>query len=165
MSGTLTAGDQVFDFVLPGTDGRTFDSHTARSQGLLMFVFWKKGCGTCRYSLPFLQRFHDLYARDGSFQIRGISQDSAEDTREFMRGSSLTFPQAIDENLEASEAYGLVTVPGVYLVNSGDRILRHAHAFVTDELNAMAKMIAEKQGREYIPVVRPEDDAPDIKPG
>jgi peroxiredoxin len=160
----LAVGDLVRDFVLPGVDGTDFDTRLARSNGLLMFVFWKQGCGTCCYSMPFLQRFHDLYSGNG-FQICGISQENRENTLAFMDEYSLTFQQALDENLEVTEKYRLITVPGVYLVDSSERILCHSAAFVTDEFNEIARIIANRTSKPYMPVVRPEDDAPAIKPG
>ena|SRR5437879_545416 len=164
MAETLKAGDSVVDFILDGADGARLDSRSLRAEGLLLFVFWKAGCGTCRYSMPFLQRFQDHYAGDG-FQIWGISQENREDTLAFMTEYSLTFPQALDENLATTEAYRLLTVPGVYLVGASDRILRHAPAFIADEFNDMAALIAQETGKPYVPVIRPDDDAPDIKPG
>ena len=165
MAGTLAAGDKVADFILPALDGGDFNSLNARGRGLLMFAFWKKGCGTCRYAMPFLQRFHENYAEEGSFQIWGVSQDNADDTHAFTEEFSITFPQALDIDLDVTYAYGLVTVPGIYLVDASDRVLQNAPAFVADEFNAMAKLIAQRQGKEYIPIVLPEDDAPAIKPG
>ena len=78
---TLTVGDTVQDFILAGLDGETYNSKSARTRGLLMFAFWKQGCGTCRYTMPFLQRFHDQYAGDG-FHIWGVSQENKADTLE-----------------------------------------------------------------------------------
>ncbi len=161
---TFAAGDPVEDFVLKGVDGTTFNSRNVRASGLLMFVFWKAGCGTCRYSMPFLQRFQDLYAGDG-FQIWGVSQENRADTLAFSNEYSLIFPQVLDEDLAVTETYRLVTVPGVYLVGPSDRILRHASAFLADEFNDMAALIAKETGKPYSPVVRPEDDAPSMKPG
>jgi peroxiredoxin len=164
MGETLMAGNPVEDFVLKGVDGATFDSRNVRSTGLLMFVFWKAGCGTCQYSMPFLQRFHDLYAGDG-FRIWGISQEDRAETLAFMKEFSLSFPQTLDEDLAITEAYRLVSVPGVYLVGPSNKVLRHASAFAADEFNVMAALIAKETGKPYIPVVRPEDDAPAIRPG
>src|SRR5437762_6039392 len=95
---TLTAGDKVVDFILGGIDGSKCDSRSARTKGLLMYAFWKQGCGTCRYTVPFLQRFHEQYASDG-FKIWGVSQDGKLETAEFCKAFALTFPQALDLDL------------------------------------------------------------------
>lgn len=160
----LTAGDAVVDFTLSGIDGRTYDSRAARSRGLLLFAIYKKGCGTCRFTVPFLQRFHQEYAGEG-FRLWGVAQDSAEETREFAWSFGLTFPLLLDTHLAVTAAYRLTHVPGIYLVDESDTILRHAPAFVKDELNAMAQLVAERCSVPYIPVVRDQDNAPAFKPG
>lgn len=48
-----SAGSFVADFELNATDGEVYDSKTARSKGLLLFVLFKTGCGTCKYSFPY----------------------------------------------------------------------------------------------------------------
>ncbi len=164
MPATKTAGDPVIDFTLAGIDGARYSSRETRADKLLLFVFWKKSCGTCQFTFPYLQRLQEQYSGVG-FAIWGISQENREDTAEFVKSYSATFPQLIDEGLELTERYGLISVPSMYLVDGSDTILRHAPAFVKDELNAIAKQASARTGRPYIPVVRPEDDAPDIKPG
>jgi len=164
VSQTLTVGDSVIDFVLNGVDGAEYRSAEARKNGLFLFVIWKKGCGTCRYTFPYLQRFHDAYAGE-TFAVWGLSQDTAEETRDFVREYGANFPQLIDSNLTVTETYYLTTVPSIYLVDRSDTILRHAPAFIADELNAMSQLISERTGKPYVPIVRPEDNAPALKPG
>ena len=164
MSDVRAAGDPVADFALAGIDGNTYSSAVARQRGLLLFALYKQGCGTCKFTAPFLQRFHDEYACDG-FRIWAVSQDSAEETREFADRYGLTFPLLLDESLNVTVAYRLKSVPAIYLVDESSTILRHAPAFMSNELNAMAQVIAERKGVPYAPIVRPEDDAPALKPG
>ena len=164
MSDTLTAGDPVIDFELRDAAGAACSSLAARRHGLLLFAIYKKGCGTCRFTLPFLQRFHDTYAGPG-FTFWGVSQDSVEETRQFAQENGFTFPTLVDDDLRVTEAYGLTVVPGIYLVDSSDEIVRHAPCFIKNELNEMARLVAERTGRPCVPVVRHEDDAPEMKPG
>lgn len=164
MAETLTAGDAIVDFTLRDSNGKTYDSAAARKRGLLLFALYKQGCGTCQYAAPFFQRFHVQYAGD-KFQMWGISQDSAEETLAFAQEHGVTFPLLLDEDLDVTEQYDLRSVPGVYLVDETNAILRYVPAFVADEFNAMAQVIAERTGAPYTPVVRPEDDAPALRPG
>lgn len=73
-TGPLEAGSRIVDFALQGTDGNTYSSKNAREKGLLLAVLFKVGCGTCKYTLPFLQCFHEQYAQPsgGKFQLWGI---------------------------------------------------------------------------------------------
>jgi peroxiredoxin len=164
MNDTLRAGDAVIDFSLSGVDGKTFRSAEAREQGLLMFVFWKRTCGTCQFSFPYLQRFHEQYGHD-KFRIWGVAQENRYDVIEFAGRYSATFPQLIDESLEITERYKPAHVPAHYLVDETGKILRFLPAFMKDEYNEIARYIAERTGVPYSPIVREEDGAPDLKPG
>lgn len=164
MANPITAGEAVVDFCLPGAEDGVYDSREARKSGLLLFAIYKAGCGTCQFTVPFLQRFHDAYSGPG-LQVWGVSQEDRDGTLAFKERFGLRFPQLVDENLGVSAAYGLISVPGIYLVDAGAYVLRHAPAFVKAELNAMARLASERTGKPYAPVVRDEDDAPDHKPG
>src|SRR5262249_11960134 len=87
-------GSPAADFTLTGIDGNVYSSHTQRQKGLLLAVLFKTGCGTCKYTAPYLQRFQEQYAlpSGGKFQIWGISQDDPETTRAFASSfGNLTF--------------------------------------------------------------------------
>jgi peroxiredoxin len=159
-----TTGDRAIDFTLRSADGILHNSEEARKEGLLAFVFWKKTCGTCQFSFPYLQRFQDLYAGEG-FQFWGIAQENEQDVRDFASLYRATFPQLIDENLAATERYDLASVPSIYLTDATGVILEHAPGFSTEIYNRIAQRAAEATGREYVPIVRPEDNAPILKPG
>ncbi|MGC8668623.1 MAG: peroxiredoxin family protein [Chthonomonadales bacterium] len=152
------------DFTLKDTAGRLYRSASARAEGPVVFAFYKRSCPTCLYTLPFLQRLHEAYA-GGSARVWGISQDTPEDTDALARELGITFPLLIDADLEVTEAYDLVSVPNIYLADEGSVIVRHAPAFIASELNAMARIFAERTGMAYRPVVREEDHAPSLKPG
>lgn len=164
MATPLAAGDRILDFTLRSADGVLFGSEQARRTGLLCFVFWKKTCGTCKFSIPFLQRLQDLYSCEG-FTFWGIAQENATDALEFARVYETTFPQLIDEDLDITEKYDLVSVPAIYLTDETGVILESAPGFSTDVYNRIARRAAERTGRPYTPVVRLEDNAPIMKPG
>jgi peroxiredoxin len=168
-TGPLDAGNKLVDFELRAVDGKTYSSKAARGQGLLLAVLFKVGCGTCQYTLPFLERFYQQYAlpSSGKFQVWGISQDTAEDTLTCAReNGNVTLPLLLDSDLQVSVHYGPTNVPDLYLLGAGDTIqsavLGH---FGKDEFNALAQQIAAFVGVPYVPIVRDEDDAPAIKPG
>lgn len=164
MASQRTAGEPVVDFVLQVAAGARYNSAEARLRAPLVFAFYKRSCPTCIYTLPFLQRLHEAYPADEP-RVWGISQDTAEDTEAVARELGITFPLLIDVDYNVTEAYDLVSVPNIYLVDEGEVILRHAPAFVAEELNAMSRILAERMGRVYRPVVRREDHAPALKPG
>ena len=164
MAEPLAAGDPVKDFALTSLDGSACDSISARKDGLLLFVFWKRTCGTCQYAFPYLQRFQVFYGGPG-FRIWGIAQESEDDVRDFIRQYGATFTQLLDEDLTVTEQYDLDGVPALYLVDDSDRILRSVSGFSTEAFNEYAQIVADRTGKPYTPIVRPEDNAPPFKPG
>jgi cytochrome c biogenesis protein CcmG, thiol:disulfide interchange protein DsbE len=165
----LAPGDPVADFTLQAADGATYDSRTARQNGLLLAVLFKTGCGTCRYAYPFLQRLHEQYAANsgGKFQVWGISQDDAETTLALAQeNGGATFPLLLDTELDTTVRYGITSVPDLYLLGAGDTIAAAVVGhFSRDGFNDLARQAADYLGVPYVPVVRDTDDAPAIKPG
>lgn len=164
-----STGSPVADFTLRATDGREYASLTARRSGLLLVAMVKVGCGTCKYAFPYVQRFHELYAQnaDGRFQVWGISQNDAAETVNFAKNhGAATFPLLLDETLEATASYGITNVPDLYLLGPEETI-RDAVVgyFSAEKYNALARRIADHLQVPYVPVVRPEDNAPALKPG
>jgi len=166
---TLQAGDAVVDFDLTDLNGERFATAQARQQGLVLIALFKTGCGTCRYSAPFLQRLHEQYAANsgGKFQVVGVSQDDAATTREFAaQYGGLTFPLLLDMNLDVSGKYAITHVPDLYLLDAHDTLQRSILGrFSRDEFNELARIAAAAVGTPYSPIVRDEDDAPALKPG
>jgi len=163
------AGDKAEDFTLKATNGQTYASRPARQNGLLLLALFKTGCGTCKFSAPYLQRFHEQYAlpSGGKFQIWGVSQNMEEETLTFAREyGNLTFPLLLDADLDVTAAFGITHVPNLYLLNADDTIAASVIGhFGTEEFNALAEQIARGAGVPYTPIVKAEDNAPAIKPG
>ncbi len=164
MASQRTVGEPVIDFILRDTAGRSYHSADTRRHGPLVFAFYKRSCPTCLYTLPFLERLHQAYQGNGP-RVWGISQDTPEDTAALAHELGLTFPLLIDRDYEVTEAYDLVSVPNIYLVDQGDTIVRHAPAFIADELNAISRIFSERLGQPYRAVVTEADHAPSLKPG
>ena len=158
---TRKAGDYVFDFELKSTDGKTYRSAQQREEGLLLVIFFKISCSTCRMTLPFVERLYERYA-NGKFQIWGLSQDNAGDTAGFARELGLKFPLLIDQGLALTEAYRLEKVPDLYLMGADEKILRSTHCFDASALNELAKIAADASGKEHQPVVIPSDEVPPL---
>jgi len=127
----LQTGDKIIDFELPDAHGRLYSTAELRKQGLLLLFIFKVGCGTCKYSAPFIQRLHRQYAEgsDGKFTVLGVSQDDAPATEAFAKEhGDLTFPIVLDSNLDVSWLYGVPWVALISLVYFVRRGLRVASA-------------------------------------
>lgn len=161
---TRTAGDAVVDFTFKGVDGKTYSTAEARKNGLLMLVFYKVTCPVCQFNNPYMEKFR-AYEGKG-FQIWGVSQDDAQKTPEYARTyGNVTFPQVLDEDLKATVAYDLVSVPTLYLLDSGDTILWQTAGWNRNELNKVSQTIAERLGVPAVKIVEDDDLAPVFRPG
>src|SRR5690349_16056209 len=108
----LKSGDRAPDFQLPGLNDGRVSLATITANGPALLVFFKISCPTCQYTLPFLERLRGQ-------NVLLISQDSAEDTREFHETFRISLPTVLDLKLDrypASNAYGLEYVPSLFLV-------------------------------------------------
>ena len=89
----------------------------------MLLVFFKVTCPVCQLTMPFLERLH---ARR-TLPVCGISQNDAADTREFNSYFGVTFPTLLDsedEDFPVSNAYGISSVPSMFLVEPDGTISR-----------------------------------------
>ena len=64
-----------------------------------------------------------------------------------------------------SDAYAIESVPTLFLVAEGGRILESVGAWDRTGFNRVAVRIAELTGAEPVVISTPEDGRPDFKPG
>ena len=110
--------------------------------GPVLLVFFKITCPVCQMTLPFLERLHAA----GTMRIFGVSQNDADDTRNFARHFGLTFPMLLDleENgFAASNAYGISSVPTMYLVERGGVIANVMEGWLKTEMERLGALRAD----------------------
>jgi peroxiredoxin len=111
----LDAGVRAPEFRLPLLDGGETTLQELIASGPVLLAFFKISCPTCQLTFPFLERIH----RPGTLPIYGISQNDAEDTREFNREFGVTFPVLLDDEdsgFPVSNDFGISSVPTMFLV-------------------------------------------------
>ncbi|HEY2011991.1 MAG TPA: TlpA disulfide reductase family protein [Bryobacteraceae bacterium] len=111
----LDTGSRAPDFRLPLLDGGEASLHDLIANGPVLLAFFKITCPVCQLTFPFLERLH----QGGTLPIYGISQNGPEDTREFNQEFGVTFPILLDredDDYVASNAFGISTVPTLFLV-------------------------------------------------
>ena len=83
----------------------------ALAKGPVLAAFFKVSCPTCQFTFPFLERMYEMFGGE-NFTFWAISQNDAEDTREFLEKYGVRFPALLDEKgYPASNQYGLTNVP------------------------------------------------------
>ena len=154
---TIEAGSRAPSFRLKRLDGAAESLEEILAKGPALLAFYKISCPVCQLTLPFLERM----AAGSSLQIVGISQDDDGATRGFNQRFGVTFPTLLDQSKEgypASNAYGLTSVPTLFLVEPDGQVTKAVAGFSKRDLEAIG-------GRAGIPPFRPEDNVPEWKAG
>ncbi len=153
----LTAGSPAPDFRLTRLEGGETALAEIAARGPALLVFFKNTCPVCQMTLPFLDRIH----RAGSLPIYGVSQDDAQDTREFMRQFGVTFPMLLDReeaDYPASNAYGISSVPTAFLVERDGTVSRVIEGWQKAEVEGLGALAG-------VAVFRANDNVPAWKAG
>ena len=162
----LTAQTQAPEISLPAMDGNEFSLQEALKGGPVLVAFFKVSCPVCQYTFPFLERLHKNYG-DQKITIVAVSQDSQRDTKAFLKEYGITFPALLDDPraYAVSNAYGLNTVPSLFLINPGGQIEISSVGWVKQEIEDINRKLAEAQQTPPLPVFQPGDDLRDFRSG
>ncbi len=115
-------------FRLVGLDGSARTLEDILSAGPALLAFFKISCPVCQLTAPYLERL----SANKAIQVIGISQDDAHATRGFLDRFSVTFPTLLDRSSEdypASNAYGITSVPSLFLLEGDGTIARAFNGF------------------------------------
>lgn len=161
----IDAGKQAPEFSLQGLDSKKYSLGDLLDRGPVVVAFFKISCPVCQYTFPFLQRLYERYAGEG-VSFLGVSQDDAAGTERFAKEYGVTFPTVLDEaGYPASNAYGLTTVPAIFLVNPDGSVKVSCVGFSRADLETIAAELADHRRIPGAPVFRKDEIVPDYKPG
>jgi len=168
--GTMTnivAGNTAPGFSLKALDGKEFSLDKLLEGGLVIAAFFKISCPVCQFTFPFLERIYKRY-RDDSVTFLGISQDDAKATKDFAKEFGTTFTMLLDEKQKgypASNAYGLTSVPTVFLIETDGNVKISSMGFDKKDLESIAAELAERKKIAPAALFRANESVPDYKPG
>jgi peroxiredoxin len=163
----VKGGQSAPGFSLNGLDGKSYLLDSLRQKGPVVAAFFKISCPVCQFTFPFLERLYQRYGGD-NVTFLGISQDDAQATAGFARQYGVTFPMALDEKANgypASNAYGLTSVPTIFLIDEDGTIRIGSMGFVKNDLERIATELAERRKIASSPLFRPNESVPASKPG
>ena len=161
----LEAGAISPQVTLENSDGQPQVLGGLSVDGWLLLVFFKVGCGTCKFSAPYFEKIYQAFGNYPGFQMIGISQDSPEDTEAFMSEHGASYPNLYDTTCWAAQDYGLTNVPTWFLVEEGGRILDSNTGFCRADLNSLSAKIAGHLDGPVVVISPGDDGAPELKPG
>ena len=161
----IETGHTAPGFSLKALDGKEYSLANLLKRGPVVVAFFKISCPVCQFTFPFLQRLYERYG-SGDVSFLGVSQDDARDTKEFNREYGITFPILIDEhNYPVSNAYGLTTVPTIFLVAPDGTVKISCLGFSKSDLEKIAEELAQQRNISAAPLFRPDEVIPAYKPG
>jgi len=155
-SPSLKSGDRAPDFRLQRTGGGEAALPDLIAGGPVLLAFFKVSCPVCHLTFPYLERIYTA----GTLSIYGISQNDAEETREFCRAYELGFPMLLDpeDSFPASNAYGITNVPTLFLVEQDGTIASVINGWSRQDILTLA-------GRAGVNPFRAGESVPEWKPG
>jgi peroxiredoxin len=127
------------------------------TNGPILLAFFKVTCPICQLTFPFLDRIHN----PSVLPVYGISQNCEEDTLEFNRHFGVSFPTLLDreeDDFPASNAYGISSVPTLFLIEPDGTIARATEGWRRKEIEWLG-------GRAGVAPIRPDEKVPEWKAG
>jgi cytochrome c biogenesis protein CcmG/thiol:disulfide interchange protein DsbE len=163
----IVTGNAAPVFSLKALDGTEFSLVKLLEHGPVLAAFFKISCPVCQFTFPFLERIYLRYGGD-NVTFLGISQDDPGATKDFVKEFGITFPMLLDEKQKgypASNAYGLTSVPTIFLIETDGTVRISCMGFDKKDLESIARELAERQKIAPAALFRLDESVPAHKPG
>lgn len=110
--------------------------------------FWATWCGPCKREMPAFESMYEKYGDDVVFLMVNLTdgyQDTVKKASDFVERNGYTFPILFDVGGDASETYGLYSIPRSLFIDSRGE-LSHSHTGTMSEsqIEKYIKEILEK---------------------
>lgn len=161
----LDPGTKAPNVTLPLLGGGRFELSEVLAQGKVLLAFFKISCPVCQYTLPFVDRIAKRTAGKG-LTVVGISQDDAKSTEIFRKTYGVNFPIALDElgKYPVSNAYGLTTVPSMFLIDKTGNIDQTIVSWSKSEMEELDRIFRDSQNAAN-PLFLPNEQVADFRAG
>jgi cytochrome c biogenesis protein CcmG/thiol:disulfide interchange protein DsbE len=112
--------------------------------------FWASWCEPCRAEAPVLERGWRQAGRQGVLFLGLDMQDVTDNAREFLRESSISYPNVREAGNETSRHYGMTGIPETFFISASGQVVGHIIGALTfDQLSA--GVAAARSGRPVQP--------------
>jgi thiol-disulfide isomerase/thioredoxin len=139
----LTPGELAPDVAgFAMSDGRPVKLSDYRGK-VVYLDFWASWCAPCKLSLPRLQQMRQELAPLG-FEVLGVNLDHDEvNARAALASGDTHYPMIRGVDPKVVERYGIIKMPGAYLVDR-DGVVRYSYQGFSETGFAAVKPIVEK---------------------
>ena len=162
----IVTGNTAPGFSLKSLDNKEYSLRTLLERGPVVAAFFKISCPVCQFTFPFLERLYKSYG-GSDVTFLGISQDDARATAKFAKEYGVTFPILLDDEngYAVSNAYGLTSVPTIFLVDTDGTVRVSSMGFDKKDLETIAAYFAERNKFSLTPLFLAGEVVPANKPG
>ncbi len=109
----LSVGNPAPDFTLQDSDGNSYSLLSFKEKNPVIIYFYPKaGTPGCTKQACGIRDSFSKF-EENEIVVLGISVDSKESIKEFIKDNGLNFPLLSDENKEVSKAYGVLNNIGL----------------------------------------------------
>ena len=140
-------GTEAPDFSLDSSEGDKFESSKMKGHWYVLFFYAKDGSPTFkRGCLSFKEQYHLFRSLEPPVEIVGVSQDTAEDHKQFKEELELPFTLLSDENRAVADAFGVPVHLGRFPAKSSfvidpKGVIRHVYDWQFRPRHHVAKIL------------------------
>ncbi|TMW73649.1 thiol-disulfide oxidoreductase ResA [Alteribacter natronophilus] len=140
--GLVDAGDEAPDFALEDMEGNTVHLDEMKGSGVYL-TFWATYCAYCRDKMEYLKDYHEDY-RDKGVEIVAVNVDEPSvSVQRYIDRHSVPYANVIDRGMRVSNAYGVRSLPAVFLIDESGAVVERQIGGKTEAqvLEALDKLV------------------------
>jgi peroxiredoxin len=103
----------------------------------VLIIFSTTWCPTCRSEIPRYKFFHETYAGRGLIVVNIDIQESRDKVSRFADKHQLPYRVLLDETGLAAEAYQIVGVPTMILIDQNGTLISRQYMAIENELEKL----------------------------
>ena len=136
----MPAGGKAPDFVLSDLRGGKVGLAGMRGRAVLL-EFWATWCPPCRESIPEMNEMHAKFGPRG-LEVVGVAVDRGSDAPavvgSFARENRIAYLALLDDG-KTAEAYGVGSIPAIFLIDKEGKIVKRVNGFVPGMLGQLSQ--------------------------
>ena len=111
------------NFTLKNLEGKEVSLNEFRGKYVLV-NFWATWCGPCKIEMPSLETLYQRF-KNKNFVMLAISNDmyGATVVKPFVKANKINFPVLLDQQLKASNRFGVVSLPSTFMIDPKGEII------------------------------------------